>query len=128
MSEAQGIRTLHLSDLQSDALPLHQSPMPDTWLNGACPPVELRASEGMESCPPPIDVSLDGDACISGLARSGWRSDCTAQELRRDATPVIRPVTMCTWHSARGAVLDAQKRHNTHPCPRHALWIWWQQW
>ena len=73
---------------------------------------------------PRYHVSLDGDACISGLARSGCRSDCTAQKLRRDATPVIRPVTTCTWHSARGAVLYAQKNHDTHPCPRHALWIW----
>ena len=109
MSEAKGIQTLNLSDMESDALPLHQSPMPDTWLNGAWPPVELRASEGMESCPPPIDVSLDGDACISGLDRSGCRSDCSVQELCRAVTPVSRPVTTCAWLYAWGSVLDAQK-------------------
>ena len=62
---------------------------------------------------PRYHVSLDGDACISGLARSGCRSDCTAQELRRDATPVIRPVTTCTWHYVRGSMLDPQKSHET---------------
>ena len=62
---------------------------------------------------PRYHVSLYGDACIPGLVRSGGRGVCSAQELRRDATPVGRPVTTRTWHYVRGSMLDPQGSHDT---------------
>ena len=46
----------------------------------------------------------------------------------RGGHTVSRAVATYTWHGARSSMLDAQKRHKTHPFPRHALWIWWPHW